>query len=41
MSLEYCHYCDKMIDLDYNSEHEHFKYEEKEVKDNGKDNKLC
>ena len=24
MSLEYCHECDKMIDLDWNAEHEHF-----------------
>ena len=24
MRLEYCEECDKMIDLDYDSEHEHF-----------------
>ena len=24
MSLEYCHDCDNMIDLDWNLEHEHF-----------------
>ena len=24
MSLEYCEECDKMIDLDTDSEHEHF-----------------
>lgn len=25
MSLEYCHDCDKMIDLDIDCEHEHFR----------------
>ena len=41
MSLEYCHDCDRMIELDYDLEHEHFNdNEDKEVK-NGKDNKLC
>ena len=24
MSMEYCEDCDRMIDLDYDSEHEHF-----------------
>ena len=24
MSLEYCYDCDNMIDLDYDSDHEHF-----------------
>ena len=24
MSLEYCHECDKMVDIDYDSDHEHF-----------------
>lgn len=25
MSMVYCHECDKVIDLDYNEHHEHFK----------------
>jgi len=24
MSMEYCEECDRMIDLDWNAEHEHF-----------------
>lgn len=28
MSMEYCHECDNMIDLDYDSEHEHFQENE-------------
>lgn len=28
MSLEYCDDCDKMIDLDTDSEHEHFEEDE-------------
>ena len=31
MSIEYCHECDRMIDLDYDSEHEHFQEVEKET----------
>ena len=28
MSMEYCHECDNMIDLDYDLEHEHFNTDE-------------
>lgn len=34
MSLEYCEDCDKMIDLDYDSEHEHF--DDDDTNDGGK-----
>ena len=32
MSLEYCEECDKMIDLDYDLEHEHFQKEQRKMK---------
>jgi len=31
MGLEYCNECDRMIDLDYNIDHEHFRDRYKEV----------
>ena len=35
MSMEYCHECDKMIDLDYTEHWEHFSEEMKGGKENG------
>ena len=38
MSMEYCEECDRMIDLDWNAEHEHFIEELKGGKENGMEN---
>ena len=39
MSMEYCWECDRLIDLDYDSDHEHFSEEFlKGGKENGKNN---
>ena len=34
MSVEYCVQCDKMIDTDFDTHEEHFKYDKEEIQDN-------
>lgn len=39
MSMEYCHECDRMIDLDYTEHYEHFSDKWMKGGKNGKTNK--